>query len=79
VEEQIQGVSRPLIHAGAAPNYRDLVSREGFPSLEARGVANFLPLGADPADDADFLRYPRASGLSRAGPDRTPVGAPAGK
>jgi hypothetical protein len=55
-------------------NYRDQVSREGFPVLNA--TPSPITLSTDPANDAEFLRYPRSSFLSEAGPKKTPVGVP---
>jgi hypothetical protein len=55
-------------------NYRDRDSREGFPFLNAMPTDVTLP--PDPTNDAEFLRYPRSSFLSEAGPKKTPVGAP---
>jgi hypothetical protein len=40
-------------------NVRDLVSREGFPQLDATSLNFELP--TDPSDDARFLRYLKAS------------------
>jgi serine/threonine protein kinase len=78
VEEECQGMTRPLV-AAPVDNYRDLASRDGFPPLRSLGLANFVPLGTDPSNDAEFLRYPRTSPLFRAGPRKPPVGVPAGR
>jgi hypothetical protein len=55
-------------------NYRDRDSQEGFPVLNATPTGITLP--TDPTNDAEFLRYPRDSILSEAGPKKTPVGVP---
>ncbi len=64
----------PLVPAPHS-NVRDFSSRDGFPPLRARYVVPFaLPIDAD--NDAEFLRYPKSSDLSKAGLDGGPVGVP---
>jgi serine/threonine protein kinase len=61
-----------------AGNVRDLVSEEAFPPLKA--VALEFELPTDPADDAHFLRYGRASLVALAGmPGVPPLEKAAGK
>jgi serine/threonine protein kinase len=64
----------PLFPRGVG-NACDKESARGLPSfLNVRPVD--FELTADPADDQQFLRYPKSSPLVTAGPDNQPVGVP---
>jgi hypothetical protein len=72
VQRRFPLAGRQILPGG---NIRDPTSAEGFPVLEAKR-RQVVPLSTDPTNDAQFLRYPKDSPLSRVGPEKTPVGVP---
>lgn len=75
VNEQFQVLSRAGLSANG--NVRDYTSTDGFPLLNS--LRGYIPklAGDDPADDATFLRTPRAvRSLLTAGENGQPVGVP---
>ncbi len=76
VNEQFQVLSNAGLNANG--NVRDYTSTDGFPLLNS--LRGYIPklAGDDPADDATFLRTPRAiRSLFTVGENGQPVGLPA--
>jgi serine/threonine protein kinase len=70
---RFQEVAR-LVFPQRAGNVRDATSREGTVDLAANVLS--FSLGVDPANNAEFLCYPKTSPLYRAGINNGPVGIP---